>query len=123
MTPQTCLMSFTEHQNATTLELVGEQVWRGALFLADFILHHHDNFGGAHILEVASGVGLTSVVAAMLATKVTVTGRIFIIFLVLLHHWAKSQLIGVRCIGHVVHRHHVLGELHFMIFYISFSRC
>ncbi|XP_050740251.1 methyltransferase-like protein 22 isoform X2 [Eriocheir sinensis] len=62
-----------EHQSATTLELVGEQVWRGALFLADFILHHHDIFRGAHVLEVASGVGLTSVVAAMLATKVTVT--------------------------------------------------
>ncbi|KAG0719970.1 Methyltransferase-like protein 22 [Chionoecetes opilio] len=62
-----------EHQNATTLDLVGEQVWRGALFLADFILHHADMFRGSHVLEVASGVGLTSVVAAMLAAQVTVT--------------------------------------------------
>ena len=66
----------SEHQNATTLDLVGEQVWRGALFLADFILHYSDIFRGKHVLEVASGVGLTSVVAAMLATKVTVTGGI-----------------------------------------------
>ncbi|XP_045125576.1 methyltransferase-like protein 22 isoform X1 [Portunus trituberculatus] len=62
-----------EHQNATTLDLVGEQVWRGALFLADFILHYSDIFRGKHVLEVASGVGLTSVVAAMLAIKITVT--------------------------------------------------
>ncbi|MPC35912.1 Methyltransferase-like protein 22 [Portunus trituberculatus] len=61
------------HQNATTLDLVGEQVWRGALFLADFILHYSDIFRGKHVLEVASGVGLTSVVAAMLAIKITVT--------------------------------------------------
>ena len=65
----------SEHQNATTIELVGEQVWRGALFLADFILHHHHILKGQHVLEVASGVGLTSVVAAMLAAKTTVTGR------------------------------------------------
>lgn len=62
-----------EHQNATTLDLVGEQVWRGALFLADFILHHRDTFRGKHVLEVASGVGLTSIVAAMLAANVIVT--------------------------------------------------
>lgn len=38
-------------------------------------------FRGSHVLEVASGVGLTSVVAAMLAAKVTVTGRVFVFFL------------------------------------------
>ncbi|KAG7156762.1 methyltransferase-like protein 22 [Homarus americanus] len=63
----------TEHQSATTLDLVGEQVWRGALFLADFILHHPEIFQDAHVLEVASGVGLTSVVTAMLAKQVIVT--------------------------------------------------
>ncbi|XP_071523290.1 methyltransferase-like protein 22 isoform X2 [Panulirus ornatus] len=62
-----------EHQSATTLDLVGEQVWRGALFLADFILHHPEIFRDAHILEVASGVGLTSTVAAMLAKQVIIT--------------------------------------------------
>nr|XP_053651980.1 methyltransferase-like protein 22 isoform X5 [Cherax quadricarinatus] len=62
-----------EHQSATTLELVGEQVWRGSLFLADFILNYPDIFRDAHILEVASGVGLTSVVAAMLAKQVIIS--------------------------------------------------
>ncbi|XP_037783396.1 methyltransferase-like protein 22 isoform X1 [Penaeus monodon] len=62
-----------EHQSATTLDLVGEQVWRGALFLADFILHHPEIFKNANILELASGVGLTSIVAGMLAKKVVIT--------------------------------------------------
>lgn len=62
-----------EHQSATTLDLVGEQVWRGALFLADFILHHPEIFKNANILELASGVGLTSIVAGMLAQKVVIT--------------------------------------------------
>ncbi|KAK7086715.1 Methyltransferase-like protein 22 [Halocaridina rubra] len=62
-----------EHQNATTLNLVGEQVWAAALFLADFILQNHSIFKGAHVLELASGVGLTSIVAAMFAAKVTIT--------------------------------------------------
>ncbi|XP_068220872.1 methyltransferase-like protein 22 isoform X2 [Palaemon carinicauda] len=62
-----------EQQNETTLDLVGEQVWGGALYLADFILHNPDVFAGKHVLELASGVGLTSIVAAMFAKQVTVT--------------------------------------------------
>ncbi|XP_037783402.1 methyltransferase-like protein 22 isoform X2 [Penaeus monodon] len=62
-----------EQQSATTLDLVGEQVWRGALLLADFIFHHPEIFKNANILELASGVGLTSIVASMTAKKVLVT--------------------------------------------------
>ncbi|XP_066977526.1 methyltransferase-like protein 22 isoform X2 [Macrobrachium rosenbergii] len=62
-----------EHQSATTLDLVGEQVWGGALYLADFILHKPDIFEGKHVLELAAGVGLTAIVAAMFAKQVTVT--------------------------------------------------
>ncbi|RXG62007.1 Methyltransferase-like protein 22 [Armadillidium vulgare] len=62
-----------EHQRSTTLDLVGEQVWRGAFYLADFILDNIKTFKGANILEVASGVGLSSIVAGMLAKKVVIT--------------------------------------------------
>ncbi|XP_042887464.1 methyltransferase-like protein 22 [Penaeus japonicus] len=62
-----------EHQSATTIDLVGEQVWRGALLLADFILHHPEIFKNANVLELAAGVGLTSIVASMLARKVLTT--------------------------------------------------
>lgn len=64
-----------EHQRSTTLDLVGEQVWRGAFYLADFILDNIKTFKGANILEVASGVGLSSIVAGMLAKKVVITGN------------------------------------------------
>ncbi|XP_076036788.1 methyltransferase-like protein 22 isoform X2 [Oratosquilla oratoria] len=62
-----------EHCSSTTLDLVGEQVWRGALFLADFLLHHPEVCRGQDILEVASGVGLTSIVAGMIGRKVIIT--------------------------------------------------
>ena len=70
---------FAEHQNSSSLDLVGEQVWRGALFLADFILHNFQLFKNANVLEVASGVGLTSIVAGLVAKNVITTGKIEII--------------------------------------------
>nr|XP_027223653.1 methyltransferase-like protein 22 [Penaeus vannamei] len=70
-----------EQQSATIIDLVGEQVWRGALLLADFIFHHPEIFKNANILELASGVGLTSIVASMIVKKVLITdvdrGEIF----------------------------------------------
>jgi len=67
-----------EHQQSTTLALVGEQVWRGALYLADYLLCVDRRGGpplvrGRHVLELAAGVGLTSLVAATAAASVTVT--------------------------------------------------
>ncbi|XP_063760823.1 methyltransferase-like protein 22 isoform X2 [Eleginops maclovinus] len=53
-----------EHTMATTLEDVGKQVWRGAFFLADFILSSADLFRGATVLELGAGTGLTSIVVA-----------------------------------------------------------
>uniref|UniRef100_A0A3B3IIH2 Methyltransferase 22, Kin17 lysine n=1 Tax=Oryzias latipes TaxID=8090 RepID=A0A3B3IIH2_ORYLA len=50
------------------------QVWRGALFLADFILSRPDVFRGATVLELGSGTGLTSIVMATTARTVYCTG-------------------------------------------------
>ena len=73
----------SEHSYSTTLNLVGRQIWRGALLLADFVLHHGPSLlQGRTVLELASGVGLTSIVAAMFATEVICTGDMnFIVFL------------------------------------------
>ena len=73
----------SEHSYSTTLDLVGRQIWRGALLLADFVLHHGPSLlQGCTVLELASGVGLTSIVAAMFATEVICTGDMnFIVFL------------------------------------------
>ncbi|XP_055319004.1 methyltransferase-like protein 22 isoform X2 [Sitodiplosis mosellana] len=54
-----------EHQQSTNLLLVGLQVWRGALLLADFLLHNRWKFESKHILELGSGVGLTSIAAGI----------------------------------------------------------
>ncbi|XP_039741231.1 methyltransferase-like protein 22 isoform X2 [Pteropus medius] len=62
-----------EHTMATPLEDVGKQVWRGALFLADYILFQWDLFQGRTVLELGAGTGLTSLVAATVAQTVYCT--------------------------------------------------
>lgn len=62
-----------EHSSSTVLQLVGLQVWRGALLLADFIFHHRHHFANKNILELGSGVGLTSIAAAIFCKKVICT--------------------------------------------------
>lgn len=72
-----------EHEVHTSLDLVGLQVWRGALLLADYILHssNADPQSGFKIdendsvLELGAGTGLTSVVAGMVSGKVVSTGN------------------------------------------------
>eukprot|EP00095_Tigriopus_kingsejongensis_P005582 maker-scaffold12_size759060-snap-gene-5.19 protein:Tk05582 transcript:maker-scaffold12_size759060-snap-gene-5.19-mRNA-1 annotation:"Uncharacterized protein C16orf68" len=62
-----------EHSRTSAIDLVGLQVWRGALILADFILSHPQLFRGKNVIEVAGGTGLTSVVASKYANHVTCT--------------------------------------------------
>lgn len=54
-----------EHRKSTDLKLVGLQVWRGALILADFLFHNRHEFAQRNILEMGSGVGLSSIAAAI----------------------------------------------------------
>lgn len=66
---------FVEHSKNTILELVGLQVWRGALLLADWLIHNsHKIPANKKILELGSGVGLTSIVASIYA-PVICTGK------------------------------------------------
>lgn len=58
-----------EHKKSTELSLVGLQVWRGALILADFLFHNRKNFADKQILELGSGVGLTSIAAGIYAKR------------------------------------------------------
>jgi len=58
------------------LDLVGLQVWRGALLLADFLLDSavDGSIGSADsVIELGAGTGLTSVVAGMVAGHVLST--------------------------------------------------
>lgn len=83
---------------STILSLVGLQVWRGALLLADFILYHGKTyFNEKDFLELGSGVGLTSVIAGIYAKSVVCTGRElkhvthmrfkYFLFLIRYQHW------------------------------------
>lgn len=57
---------FAEHLKSTIIDMVGLQIWRGALLLADWLIHIHDTIAkDSCILELGSGVGLTSIIAAM----------------------------------------------------------
>lgn len=62
-----------ECSRSSTVELVGLQVWRGALLLSDYILTHPDEFSGKFILELAAGTGITSIAAAELASHILCT--------------------------------------------------
>lgn len=53
------------HHDSTELALVGLQVWRGALLLADFLLYNRRNFADKCIVELGSGCGLTSIAASI----------------------------------------------------------
>ena len=59
------------HFRSTTVSLVGLQVWRGSLLLADFLLNHHSdlNISNARVIELAAGTGITSIVSAALGAK------------------------------------------------------
>ncbi|KAL5291687.1 METTL22 family protein [Megaselia abdita] len=62
-----------EHAESTVLKLVGLQVWRGALLLADFIFTNRKDFQNLEILELGAGVGLTSIAAAIYSKQVYCT--------------------------------------------------
>ncbi|XP_050301223.1 methyltransferase-like protein 22 isoform X2 [Anthonomus grandis grandis] len=55
-----------EHSYSTGLNLVGLQIWRGALLLADWLIHHGVNLSkNETVLELGSGVGFTSIIGSM----------------------------------------------------------
>lgn len=54
-----------EYKTQTRLYEVGAQVWRGSLFLADFLLNNPEPLRGKRVLEIGAGTGLSSVVALL----------------------------------------------------------
>lgn len=67
------LENITEHKKSTILSEVGLQVWRGAFLINDFILSNRELFSNKRIIELGSGVGLTSILASIYAKKVICT--------------------------------------------------
>jgi len=59
---------------STLLSDVGQQVWRGALLMVDFVLGHKDIFQDKVVLELGGGVGLCAIVASQISRLVFCTG-------------------------------------------------
>jgi hypothetical protein len=59
----------TEHALSTPLSGVGQQVWRGALVMSDYILHNRELFKDSTVLELGAGVGVVSIVASLIGAK------------------------------------------------------
>ncbi len=57
---------------STTLQEVGLQVWRGALIMADYLLHISSELRGSTVLELGAGSGLVSIVAALLSAETVI---------------------------------------------------
>lgn len=53
-----------EHCLQTNLASVGQQVWRGALFMADYVLDNTSKTKDKTVLEVGAGTGITSIILA-----------------------------------------------------------
>lgn len=53
------------HELSTPLDLVGQQLWKGSLLLADFVLANDSNFRDKIVLELGGGVGLLAVVLGL----------------------------------------------------------
>ena len=59
------------HFRSTSVSLVGLQVWRGSLLLADYLVAHNLalDLDNARVIELAAGTGITSITCAALGAK------------------------------------------------------
>lgn len=89
-----------QHSMATPLRSVGLQVWRGALLLADLVLHRGAAaFGGATALELGAGSGLAGLVLSRFASTIYLTGesRAVCKLGLALHGWMRRYALAVTC--------------------------
>ncbi|CAF3282593.1 unnamed protein product [Rotaria socialis] len=61
------------HRNETNVSECGYQLWNGALLLCDYILTNSCRFSNKTIFELGAGIGLCSLIASRLASKVICT--------------------------------------------------
>ncbi|CAM9266164.1 unnamed protein product [Ectocarpus sp. 12 AP-2014] len=61
------------HQMATTLGLVGQQVWSASFLLGDFVLTHNELFEGMQVLDLGAGPGVVGLIAARVARRCYLT--------------------------------------------------
>lgn len=62
-----------EHKLSTPLDLVGLQVWRGSLLLADFLLHQKHASCINTVVELGAGPGVAGLMATQISRRVFLT--------------------------------------------------
>jgi len=60
------------HTGCTSLDDVGQQLWRGALLMADLLVERRNELDGCTILELGCGVGLLGIVMKVATCDATV---------------------------------------------------
>ncbi|KAH9498851.1 Methyltransferase-like protein 22 [Bulinus truncatus] len=87
----TCQVITLEHKMETSLSDVGYQVWSGALLMCDYLLNIHSELNRAHVVDLGSGTGITSVVAAMFADCVVCTDYSSDLLKVAERNWKRNK--------------------------------
>ena len=82
---------------STSLEKVGQQVWRGALLMVDHLISwDNSRLEDSVVLELGAGTGLVSIVAASKAHHVFCTGIYYTVSLFV----SKVNVCLVQCLEH-----------------------
>ncbi|RNA24121.1 methyltransferase 22 [Brachionus plicatilis] len=68
-----------DHEIETQLEKVGLQLWRSAFFLSDYLLNNLDIIKDQIVVELGSGLGITSYIASFYAKMVFCTDLEFVV--------------------------------------------
>ncbi|CAL1528976.1 unnamed protein product [Lymnaea stagnalis] len=87
-----------EHKMGTMLPEVGFQVWSGALLLCDYLIHNCTELEDKHVLDLGSGTGITSIVAAMFARCVVCSDYSFNLMELAERNWLRNK-------DYLPHRH------------------
>ncbi len=61
-----------EHRVTSSVAECGEQVWRGAVAAAKYLLKHADRFEGKRVLELGAGTGLAALAASACGAELIV---------------------------------------------------
>lgn len=69
-----------EHCSETNVSNVGLQLWKGSLYLCDYLIHKSkDLLSNKIILDLGAGLGLTSIISSLFASKIYCTDLDFVL--------------------------------------------
>lgn len=61
-----CYYLIIRHKMTTSIQYVGEQLWRGSLLLSDYLIYRRNDLRNCVAFELGCGVGFLSVIASLI---------------------------------------------------------